>query len=141
MIRIIKYFTLASYILFAQAQGFVHFHVHDHHDEVTFRVSVHPPDIPVDDHLPEDHDKHGHHHEMDHNHQEDHSHDDAHSEAKGDFTFRIKALNSVQIQGVSSQETFHEKISAPTGFYPVQQSLLLLGEYLPSGISSRAPPA
>lgn len=57
-----KISILIIYFIFSQVYPFVHWHAHEHHDELKVELSVHPPEYPVENHDHEEHSDHAHAH-------------------------------------------------------------------------------
>ena len=83
MKRIIRINSIIIYLLFTQVGSIVHWHADEHHDEIEIRLSVHPPELPIDDHYHEGH----------HDKPEEHEHNDTHFVGDLDYTFRVNTFN------------------------------------------------
>jgi hypothetical protein len=79
MDRIIKISCIIIYLLFTQVWSIVHWHADERHGKIEIRLSVHPPDLLIDDHDHEDH----------HDTPEEHEHDDTHFVGDWDYTYRV----------------------------------------------------
>ena len=53
--KIVKINFLLIFIFFTQISPFIHWHAHEHRGEVDLRVSVHPPEFPIEDNTHDDH--------------------------------------------------------------------------------------
>jgi hypothetical protein len=89
MNNLIKTITITVYILFTQVYSVVHWHSDDHRDGIQLEVSIHPPELPVDDF----HNDPGHHTGED-------NHDDNHFVGTKDYTF-TSTIFPVKIESLS----------------------------------------
>ncbi len=83
MNRIIRISSIIIYLLFTQVWSIVHWHADEHHGEIEIRLSVHPPELPIDDHDHKDH----------HDRPEEHEHNHTHFVGDWDYTFRVNTFN------------------------------------------------
>jgi hypothetical protein len=126
----IKTGSILIYILFAQVYPVVHWHAYQHHDGLELRLSVHPPEFPVDTERHDSHDKQS----------DSHEHEHVHFEGNWEYTFQIKIFSTV----ISKQ--FYPNIDSADieqrilNRQPLDIPLKIPGHYLPLTISDRAPP-
>ena len=73
---------LLFYLAYTQVYPVVHFHAHEHDGETEFQLSVHPPQILLDDH----------HHQQDHLKSDNHEHQETHVYDDWDYTVRINKI-------------------------------------------------
>ncbi len=80
-----KFTTITSlifYLIFTQVYPVLHVHAHEHHGEIEFQISLHPPELPFEQHE----------HEDDHHDHEHHEHDETHFQGSIDYTIRSHKL-------------------------------------------------
>ena len=77
MNRITKFSILLIYFFFAQVYPVVHWHAQEHHGDLELQLSIHPPEIDLEN--------------IDHHEQTDeHEHQDSHYKGDLDYTLQIK---------------------------------------------------
>ena len=130
MIRIIRISNIIFYLLFTQVGSIVHWHADEHHGEIEIRLSVHPPELPVDDHDHKDH----------HDKPEEHEHNDTHFVADLDYTFRVNTFSfeSTPPSLIGIYSLIH--LSQLLDSTPQDIPLKFTQHYLQIGIPLRAPP-
>jgi hypothetical protein len=130
MNNIIKISSIIIYLIFTQVWSVVHLHADERHGEIEIRLSVHPPDLPIDDHDHEDH----------HDKSEEHEHTDTHFVGDCDYTFRINTFNFESapplLIGVSSLIPKSQVLDRT----PQDIPLKITQHYLQIAIPNRAPP-
>ncbi|KAA3616771.1 MAG: hypothetical protein D8M58_17340 [Calditrichaeota bacterium] len=130
MNHLIKISIILLYIVFAQIYPVVHWHAQEHHDDVAFRLSVHPPEVQLDSF---DHD--------DHNDQADeHEHEDTHFDGDSDYTIHAKTTNSIitakTLKSYVASEIEPQVLSRIPRYIPLK----IPSQYLPLSFPNRAPP-
>jgi len=130
MKRIITISSIIIYLLFSQVWSIVHWHADEHHGELEIRLSVHPPDLPADDHDHEDHhDKSG-----------EHDHNDTHFVGDWDFTFQAKTTSFKLAETLLVSINNLKSKSQVLNRTPKDIPLKCFRQYLHVAIPNRAPP-
>jgi hypothetical protein len=130
MNRIIKVSNLLIYILFTQVYPSVHWHAQEHHDDVELKLSVHPPEVIMDNF---DHDNH-------HDQDDGHEHEDTHFDGDRDYIFQAKTISYTF--AVKTFKDFVTLDSEPQVLsrIPKYIPLKIPSQHLPLTIPNRAPP-
>ena len=84
MNNFIKISIIFCYILFAQVYPVVHWHAHEHQDEIELHICTHPPDLLTNEN------------EADHDHLCTHEHEDTHFNGDWDYTIQ-KRTSSLKL--------------------------------------------
>ena len=126
MKNLIKTSITFLYIFFAQVYPIVHWHPDEHQDDMELRLSVHPPDFPVDDH--------------NHQHPDEHEHDDSHFVGNWDYTIQSNTfdLNLAEKHFVKYESFTYE--SQVLNRKPQDIPLKLPRHFLSKFLLNRAPP-
>ena len=130
MKNFIKISSVIFYILLTQVYPGLHWHAHEHHDEVELTLSIHPPELPVDEH-----DQSG-----QHDHRGDHDHEKTHFSGNWDYTFQSRTLRIN-----STVQQILAVVDADPGlqiYIPLQeeQPSNFHHDYISRALSQRAPP-
>ena len=130
MNRIIRISSIIIYLLFTQVLSIVHWHADEHHGEIEIRLSVHPPELPIDDHDHEDH----------HDRPEEHEHNHTHFVGDWDYTFRVNTFSFesappllISIHSLNPKSQILDRT-------PQDIPLKFTQHYLQVAIPNRAPP-
>ncbi len=130
MNSIIKISSIIIYLLFTQVWSIVHWHADEHHGEIEIRLSVHPPDLPIDNYDHEDH----------HDKPEEHEHNDTHFVGYWDYTFRVNTFSfesaPLLLIGIYNLIPKSQVLNRT----PQEIPLKYLRQYLHVAIPNRAPP-
>jgi hypothetical protein len=130
MNKLIRISTILIYILFAQVYAIVHWHAHEHDDQIELRLSVHPPEFPLDNH---DHDDH-------HDHEGEHEHEETHFDGDWDYTFPSNTFSLKLAEQPFFTSEFFDYESQVLNRKPQEIPLKIPRHYLPLTIPGRAPP-
>ncbi len=130
MIRIIRISSIIIYLLFTQVWSIVHWHADEHHGEIEIRLSVHPPEFPIDDYDHEDH----------HDKPEEHEHDDTHFVGNWDYTFQAKTFSFKLAEPLLVSIKSLKYKSQVLNRTPQEIPQKYLRQYLHVAIPNRAPP-
>ena len=122
--------SLIFYLLFTQVWSIVHWHADEHHSEIEIRLSVHPPELPIDDHDHEDH----------HDKPEEHEHNDTHFVGEWDYTFLAKTFSFKLAKPLLVSINSLKYKSQVLNRTPQEIPLKFLRQYLHVAIPNRAPP-
>jgi hypothetical protein len=130
MNKLLRITTIFIYILFAQVYSVVHWHAQEDHDQIELRLSVHPPEVPLDEHDHEDHQ----------NHSGEHEPNDHHFVGDWNYTIPSNTLSfKLAEQPFFISEFFNHK-SQVLNRKPQEIPLKLPRHYLPIFLLNRAPP-
>lgn len=130
MNRIITINSIIFYLLFTQVWSIVHWHADEHHGEMEIRLSVHPPELPIDDHNNEDH----------HDKTEEHGHKNTHFIGDWDYTFQSKTLSFKLAEPLLVNINNFKSKSQVLNCAPQEIPLKCFRKYLHAAIPNRAPP-
>ncbi|KAA3614134.1 MAG: hypothetical protein D8M58_18235 [Calditrichaeota bacterium] len=127
---IIKIISLLIYVFFTQVYPVVHWHAQEHQNDVELQISIHPPDVIVDNH---DHGEH-------HGHNDEHEHEDTHFDGDSDYTIHAKTTNSIitakTFKSYVASEIEPQVLSRIPRYIPLK----IPSQYLPLSFPNRAPP-
>ena len=130
MNNIIKISSIVIYLIFTQVWSVVHLHADERHGEIEIRLSVHPPELAIDDHDHEDH----------HDKPEEHEHDDTHFVGDWDYTYRVNTYSfesaTPLLIGIYSLIPESQELDRS----PQEIPLKFTRHYLQVGIPHRGPP-
>ncbi len=130
MNSIIKISCIFFYLFFAQMYPIVHWHAQEHHDNIDLRLSVHPPEFPIDNHDHDDQEDHA----------SEHEHEDTHFVGDWDYTFRAKTFSfKITVQPLDDIDILNNEPKVLSR-KPQDIQLKFTQHYLQVGIPNRAPP-
>ena len=130
MKNLIRISTILVYILFTQVYSVVHWHAHEDHDQIELRLSVHPPEFPLDDHGHEDHQ----------NDSSEHEPNDHHFVGDWDYTYSSNTISYKLAEKPFFICEFFDHESQVLKRKPQEFPLKLPRHYLPKILPNRAPP-